>query len=242
MSKLEHALAWAARGFRIFPLREDTKLPIHEKSYDIATVDTATITGWWRDDLTGLERGHNIGVDTSRLLVVDIDNKDGKNGQAHYEAMGGRTCDTLTVRTPTGGYHLYYNPGGAAYANSQGDNGGIAPGVDTRGHHGYVLAPGSTIDGRAYVLVQDVPLAPVPDVVLPKLKAPEARAERAAAADLDTPTAIATARAFLNSRTAAYQGMGGNAHTYQTACELRDRGVSEQTALDLMLEGWNDEL
>lgn len=238
MSKLTAALSWAARGFRVFPLQENSKLPKFEQFYDVASTDTATITAWWQDPLTGIERDYNVGVDTSRLLVIDLDNKDGKAGQANYEAIGGR-FDTLTVRTPTGGYHLYYDPAGAAYANSQGDN-GVAPGVDTRGWHGYVLAPGSTIDDRAYELMFDAELARVPGVVLPKLRAPEARAERAASAELDTPSAIATARAFLDTRTAAYQGMGGDDHTFRTICEVRDRGVSEATALELLLEDWNE--
>jgi RecA-family ATPase len=236
MSKLQFALSWAARGFRVFPLREDSKVPIHEKFYDIASTDPATIAGWWRDPLTGIERNYNIGVDTSALLVVDLDNKDGKNGQAAYEALGGR-FDTLTIKTPTGGYHLYYDPGGATYASTAS---GIAPGVDTRGYHGYVVAPGSTIDGRAYELLFDAAPGPIPAVVLPKLRAPEARAERTAAAELDTPSAIATARAFLAEREPATQGMGGDDATFRTICEVRDRGVSEETALALLLEDWNE--
>ncbi|HTJ91248.1 MAG TPA: AAA family ATPase [Acidocella sp.] len=238
MAKLNAALQWARRGFPVFPLHENTKIPLYDAFYDVATSDAVKVKALWTCPITGLERDYNVGVDTSRLLVVDLDNKEGKRGQASYEAIGGK-FDTLTVRTPTGGYHLYYRLAeGEAFANTAST---IAPDVDTRGHHGYVLAPGSTIDGGAYELVADAPLAPIPDVVRPRLKAPGGKAERAASAELDTPHAIAAVRAFLTDRMPAFQGQGGDDHTFRTICEVRDRGVSEATALELLLEDWNEQ-
>ena len=64
----------------------------------------------------------------------------------------------------------------------------------------------------------------------------------------DTEKAIAAARLFLQNRNPAVEGEGGDAWTYHTACCLRDRGVSEAKALELMQEApteteassWND--
>src|SRR5260370_1982327 len=55
---------------------------------------------------------------------------------------------TYTVKTPTGGLHLYYTaPDGPEIRNSVGK---IGPLIDVRGGGGYVLAAGSGLDERAY--------------------------------------------------------------------------------------------
>ncbi len=54
----------------------------------LATTNSATITEWWRAPLTGIERDYNISVSTTGALLIALDNKDRKNGHAHYEAAG----------------------------------------------------------------------------------------------------------------------------------------------------------
>ena len=55
---------------------------------------------------------------------------------------------TYTVKTPTGGLHLYYiAPDGPEIRNSAGK---IGPLIDVRAAGGYVLAAGSVLDERAY--------------------------------------------------------------------------------------------
>jgi bifunctional DNA primase/polymerase-like protein len=58
--------------------------------------------------------------------------------------------DTLTVRTPTGGLHLYAVPAGVVLRSTAGERGnGLGWKFDTRAWGGYVVAPGSTTpDGR----------------------------------------------------------------------------------------------
>lgn len=241
MRKLAGALAWSARGFRVFPLQENGKLPAFGGTdwTAIATTDAATITAWWRDPLTGIERDYNIGVDTTGLLGIDIDNKNGKNGQANYEALGGR-FDTLTVRTPTGGYHLYYDPRGEHFAGTVGERRGVADGVDVRAYHNYLVAPGSTIDGVAYEVLFDAPIVPVPEAIRPRLRPAVTERRTAAISETDTEAAIQFAREYLRQAAPAIEGEFGDNRTYWTACEVRDRGVSQETALALMLEEWND--
>lgn len=72
--------------------------------------------------------------------------------------------DTLTVRTYSGGLHLYYQaPEGVELRITEGDKGrGLGWKIDTRAWGGYVLAPGSIVDGRAYEIYADVPVAPLP--------------------------------------------------------------------------------
>jgi hypothetical protein len=234
MSKLQAALDWAARGFRVFPIVENTKRPLIDEWPKQATTDAAQIRRWWQDEIVGIVREYNIGVDTTGMLVVDLDNKDGKNGQLEFERLGGR-FDTLTVRTTTGGFHLYYDSAGLDIANS---TGAVAEGVDTRGYHGYVLAPGSTLGGQAYSLVSGETLADAPRFIWKRvsLAAPQRRIIDAGA---DTPASIAAAVHAAQQRAPAIEGLGGDSLTYQTACALRDLGVSESTALEILLEHWN---
>lgn len=233
---LAAALAWAARGFRVFPLPPGANgPPLWEAWPTLATNDPAQITAWWTDALTGYHQPHNVGVCTTGLCVVDLDNKKGKQGQREYEALGG-AFDTLTVRTPTGGYHLYYKP--PRPVPNSADR--IAPGVDVRGENGYVVAPGSTRPDGAYELLFDAPLAEPPPWLLDVAGAPATVTRGAVpAVELDTPSALAAAAAWLASAPPAVEGLGGDARTYQVACEVRDRGVSAPRALELLLS-WNE--
>lgn len=101
----------------------------------------------WTDPVLGVEKDYNIGVECTDRIVFDVDIKNGKDGHNQYMQMGG-TYDTLVVRTPSGGFHCYFE--GPDSANAPAANA-----VDVRSHHGYVLAPGSTIDGVSYEVVTD---------------------------------------------------------------------------------------
>src|SRR5690606_31011773 len=101
-SKLNAALDAAARGFRVFPLRRDTKLPWQEGWQQAATTNKEQITEWWREN-----PNYNIGIATGNgTLVVDIDVKNGKQGASSLEIlelMG--LPESLTVKTASGGKH-----------------------------------------------------------------------------------------------------------------------------------------
>ena len=113
---------------------------------------------------TGHQRHHNVGLacGPSRLVVVDLDTHsplpedwrlpgvhDGRDVLALLAEWAGQPWPvTYTVKTPTGGLHLYYtSPDGPEIRNSAGK---IGPLIDVRGGGGYVLAAGSVLDERAY--------------------------------------------------------------------------------------------
>lgn len=245
MSKLGAALRWAARGFRVFPLAEGTKdQPLVSHSIE-ATTDVSIITAWWKDPVTGAERNHNVGISTTDMVVVDLDTRDGKQGVANYLGAGG-TFDTFTVRTPSGGFHLYFHgPDSATVANLLGSKNANS-GVDIRSHGGYVVAAGSeTQAGQrtsqgAYTVEQDLSVAIVPDAIAGRLRKPLTRDTAATAALEETPGLVDAGRSFLASTAPAVQGLGGDQTTYQTACRLRDLGMSERGTLALLLIHWND--
>lgn len=227
-STAELALAWAARGYRVFPLSPNSRRPVWA-DWDWskhATTNPETIRAWWA---TG---DWNIGCATGNgLVVIDIDNKDGKDGMATWVDHGG-VFDTLAVRTTTGGLHLYFRGDAASTVQRLGS------GVDSRGEGGYVVAPGSTIDGKPYQVTIERPLRELPTNTAAALAPREAAAT--GLVELDSETAIALATAWLQREPPAIEGQGGDAHTYRVACDLRDRGVSEATALALLIEHWNE--
>jgi Bifunctional DNA primase/polymerase, N-terminal len=97
-SNVDAALDHARRGFHVFPIADGTKdRPLVRWSRE-ATTDEAKIRGWWRTWPTA-----NIGVATgpSGLLVVDVDNKNRKDGDRSLdglELMWGDLPETLTAR------------------------------------------------------------------------------------------------------------------------------------------------
>ena len=97
------------------------------------------------------QAGYNIAIMTGDVLVViDIDNKgDGVNANhAALISKYGKLPRTVRAETPSGGMHLYFRvPKGVYIPNSQSK---LADHVDVRGHRGYVVAPGSSIDGEFY--------------------------------------------------------------------------------------------
>ena len=117
----EAALAWAARGFRVFPCIPGSKEPRVKRFYEVATNDPAEVAKLWTDPVTGWSMPHNIGVDTTDMIVVDIDMKGGKDGMASYMALD-LPLDTLMARTPSGGRHAYLTgPSKSLSVNKLGD-------------------------------------------------------------------------------------------------------------------------
>lgn len=226
-SKLDAALAWAARGFRVFPLPPNGTRPAAEwKGWpEHATTDPTLIRAWWE----GTDQ--NIAVCTTGMLVVDVDTKKGRDGMASWMALHGG-FDTLTVRTKSGGFHLYYS--GADVALSQG---ALGEGLDIRSHNGYVVAPGSVVDGGTYDVVIDGPAAPAPAHIVARCRPPGQRAENAGIAlvDLDTPLAVQAATDHIARTSGAMQGEQSE-QAYKLATAARDYGISEAMCNTLMHE------
>lgn len=240
MSKLDAALAWAARGFPVFPLVPNGKEPVFEGSWhEMSTTDDTTIRGYWSDPVLKTILDYNVGVDCTGRVVIDLDVKASKTGIEDYRSICDE-WDTLTVRTPSGGYHLYFN--GEDSANAP-----LTKSIDIRSHHGYVVAPGSWlehIEGEQvegyYEIVRDVAPAWVPLAVAQMLRPPYERIDRDVSS-LDTEAAIQAGINFLLSTEAAVWGQGGDMVTFTTAARLvREFALSQDTAFALMRDYWND--
>lgn len=142
--KLGWALHLAAQGFLVFPLRPNTKHPLIDKWPEKATTDEAQIRQWWQ-----LCPDANIGIHCDGIGVVDLDVKNGKDGVANWLAADRLSLHGAVFRTPTGGYHLVFFDPDRTFRNTAGK---IGDGIDTRGKGGYIVGPGSTIDGIPYTI------------------------------------------------------------------------------------------
>lgn len=137
---------------RKFPLRAGTKIPAVPKWQKVATSSEAAHSSWesFYDTL-------NFGIVADDLVILDVDNAThgGKDGLSVLASLVSEYTDdenwespieyfnTYTVRTASGGYHLYFHPrDGAKYVKGANK---IGEGLDIQTGNAYVVAPGSTI-------------------------------------------------------------------------------------------------
>jgi hypothetical protein len=239
-SKLDWALHWAHEGFFVFPVTPNAKSPKIQDWPALATRDPAELAAWW-----GQWPDANIGAvpGASGHVVLDVDVKADKRGDLTLETLQldyGPLPKTLTVETASGGRHVWLSlPGSCGNSASH-----LGAGIDTRGRRGFVVMPGSTIDGRAYRVAHDAPVAPAPPDWGRALAALGVEDKRERSTTLtDDPEQIAYGRRYLEALAAsgdvAVAGGGGNDRTYRLATALRERGLSSDAALSLTLEHWN---
>ena len=109
MTPLDAALRYAAKGWPVFPCRG--KIPLTAHGFHDASTHAATVEAWWRHNPDAL-----ISVATgcaSRVVVLDVDVKQrGPNGWDALEKLGVLPLvDTPMSMTPSGGTHVFFDPG-----------------------------------------------------------------------------------------------------------------------------------
>jgi hypothetical protein len=138
---LEAALAYAAIGWPVFPVRPKDKRPYPNTHgfYDATTDPEQIHRWWWRNDISmiALATGAPSGV-----FAVDLDRKPGKaDGVATWAKLKAErgAPDTLSSTTPsTGQHHFYRNVEGLRCVALD----VIAAGIEIKSSGGYVvLAP-----------------------------------------------------------------------------------------------------
>ena len=145
---LGHALAYAARGWPVFPCQPGQKIPATPHGYRNASTDPEQIIAWF-----GRHPNRNVAIATGfpGPDVLDVD----QHGQAGngYPAYGRLRRAGLVngaaayVRTPAGGMHAYFT-------GSDQHNGRLpSHHLDFRSHGGYILSPPSSIGGKPYRLM-----------------------------------------------------------------------------------------
>lgn len=235
---LEHALALAALGFRVFPCWPGTKVPAFPKAeagapsvwQGFATTDRLSLAEKWAENPS-----FNPAIFTRGYLIVDVDTYKGFPIEV-FTSLG-PVPKTFTVRTARGGTHFYFRTD-EAFSNSAGT---LPKGIDIRGHGGLVLGPGATFEGGTYDIVDATAPAPLPQWLANMLRTVvKAAAPTSTLGNVDSAEAVERAKAYLAQQAPAIEGEGGDSHTYKVCARLRrDFNLSIETALEV-LEPWND--
>jgi hypothetical protein len=155
---LAAALAYAGRGWRIFPVNAH-KEPLTARGFKDATADEDALQAWWT-----VHPGAGVAIATgavSGLVVLDEDTgKGGGRTRVELERTLGKLPETHTVLTGGGGRHYYFTHPGREVRCSAGV---LGAGLDVRGDGGYVVAPPSPHgSGRLYRVMLDREMAELP--------------------------------------------------------------------------------
>jgi hypothetical protein len=237
----QSALDLAAKGFRVFPLSQGTKIPLADMAWkEVATSDPKQIEDWWSEN-----EFYNVGIATGKgLVVVDADCTKGKPGLETLEYMDMLDLpQSFRVKTASGGAHVYLK---TDHPHRQRiDNIPEYPGIDIKCEGNYVVGPGSFIGSDGYEVTSEAPIEKLPTWFNDHLKK-HAKIHRERNVDAigswDQPANVERAKKYLlTSAPEAIEGAGGDQITYSVACACRDYGLSQQVVLDLMLDHWNEQ-
>ena len=180
----------AEMGYPVFPCRDPRddpspvgkkgKIPLISNGVSGATIDIDQVHQWWSKWPTA-----NIGLACKYCLVIDLDNKDGKNGSADCAAISeklGPLQPVTLAASGSGGWHLFFaKPDLEIIGRTNVEWNGSKTGIDIRVGNQYIIAPPSLHElGKRYAwhtpLVPPENLTPVPqawiDGFLPKKNSP----------------------------------------------------------------------
>ncbi|MFL4496509.1 bifunctional DNA primase/polymerase [Streptomyces sp. VTCC 41912] len=161
------------RGLAVFPL------PIGGRVPEPGWQRQATLLPERLPELLAA-RGVGIGCRASHVVALDLDVHGDDDGPGVLAALADRLGETVpetfTVATPSGGRHLYFRVSTDCTIGSfSGVRSPLGPGIDVRGpgrrRGGYLVGPGSIVDGLPYLILRDVPVAPLPDWIGQRLQA-----------------------------------------------------------------------
>ncbi|MGA8612829.1 MAG: bifunctional DNA primase/polymerase [Xanthobacteraceae bacterium] len=234
-----NALACARRHWYVSPLPPGKKFaPLvgyEARQASAISIDPAQIMRWYG----AYSRPPNWAIipGPSGLLPLDMDVRDGKGGLESLDALTdqyGPLPDTFTVATPSGGRHFYFQGHHRRHI-------GFRPGLDCPA---YLVAPGCALDaGGVYQVINNVPLADAPNwlamVIGEKSAAPAV--EQVPAIELDQPAIISRAIDYLqHDAKPSIEGKGGEYRLLCVAGVLKDMGISMETAIDLLMDHYNE--
>ena len=230
----------------IFPIQRLKKSPpCVEDNLEQATNNLLQIRKWHAS-----YRACNwaLSLKKSKVIVIDGDMKPGKVGDQTLEnlfAKHGKFPDTFTVRTPSGGYHFYFDEANGVTHKCRIGIAGFGRDVDSPN---YVLLPGCVLDddpprqvAGIYEAVNNTPVAPSPEWFGLYLRDTNREdADQTPAVELDTDAQVQWAIDYLTTDAKpAIEGKNGEWTLLITAGVLKDHGISEDRAVDLLLDHYN---
>jgi hypothetical protein len=170
MTPIEIAVKFAQLGYLVFPLYKG-KNGVRSQPYGWsgnivsadkldkvipATSDTAVVEAWaeqvrrkYKSEVIG------FGILGDGCVIIDLDNKDGKNGSAEFSALAKKHSvpdPVMITRTKSNGFHLFYGRP-TKYQNSYIKSMANIligrdryEGIDLRGNGGFVVGPEFLVD------------------------------------------------------------------------------------------------
>jgi hypothetical protein len=243
MTLRSEALAYAAAGIPVLPLHTprpggcSCRRPACDRSgkhprwhprlitagLHHASTDPAVVDLWW-----STWPDANIGLRTG--LVVDVCDVDSDAGVRAVAGVLGEAARALpTVRTGSGGWHLY------VASTGYGNRVAILPGVDWRGAGGYIVAPPSVhACGRPYTWIRNLDGAPPPcPPRLLDLLAPPPVPDRPPAGPIHAPDRYAAAALHNETERVREAPVGTRNNTLYRAA----RSLGELAAAGLLARG-----
>jgi hypothetical protein len=235
------ALALLSRNphWHFFPIAPGTKdRPMVKDNLASGATNNPTVIRSW-----SVECNVGLALAKSEVIAVDVDRKPGKNGEQTFYDLEFRHGDaehyafplTFKVLTPSKGWHLYYR---GEHKFALGKH-GFGEGIDSPN---YVLLPGSVLaNGGNYTVIANAPIAEAPAWFAEYLKYKETvETEQIPAVDLDHPDNIAWAIHYLEyDAPPSIQFKSGEKTLLDIAGVLKDHGISEGTAVELVAEHYN---
>ena len=233
----------------LFPIRPLYKSPpCFDNNLELASNDPAQIRRW-RTQNFGCNWG--VALKKSKLICVDVDRKPGKVGGASLDALElerGILPDTLTVQSPSGGLHLYFDEANGVVhqmrLNAFGQD------IDSTN---YTLIPGcATVEdvgarqsAGTYEVVSPAVVAPAPawfaEYLGTATSAAVVDADQTPAVEQDTDDIVSRAVYYLkNDAKPSIQGQNGENTMLMVFATLKDMGLSPETAIELVIENYND--
>lgn len=222
----------------LFPLAELSKFPplLKKNLSDNCSNDPARLIAWSKEPrLRNCNWG--IALRKSGLIVADADVAKDKPGRATYDWLDvlHGWPKTSVVLTPSKGFHQYFRGQHVMKVN------GFGPALNSPN---YSIVPGMKVKGGGvYRYVNDRPRAEAPtwfyQVLAPK---PHGFGNITdAVIELDQHRNISHAIEYLRrDALPALEGNGGEFRTMLTAMQLRDEGISEERAVELMIQFYNE--
>jgi len=230
LSLAEAALAYAQNGWPVFPLAG--KIPYKgTHGHREATTNQEQIQHWWTEHPKA-----NIGLATGRasgVIVLDMDMPEGYFALKALQEQHGQLPETRRSQTVNGGLHYFflYPDDERTYPNVVGLTQRI--GLDIRGEGGYVDLPPSRFYGKKYYrwANPETPIVPLPDWLQSLLPTKGEHREYPQGFGF----ASSASEKWLAEAVAQATEGNRNHIGFWLACQLRDDGLSETQAVQIIL-------
>ncbi len=242
-------------GYHVFQCQPRSKEPFWEKTAphgcNSASGDPELVRKWWADF-----PDCNIGLKCDNLLVIDVDNKNGKDGSGDFmriEDRVGQVPKCPISRSGSGGYHLLFQRPEVEIKGSKGivwD--GKKTGIDIQIGNQYIVVPPSIHPDTGQVYSWHTPFCQVNE--LPKL--PDAWIEyvltkRDAKLQILIPdppklivprcntnlSSVERCKLYVDKIPPSIAGQGGDTQLFKAACTIFwDFALSESEGMPLFQE------